>query len=96
VGNEADGLWPRCQIRPYGDTISARDNTQLNVIRLDPNTGTTTIEAVLPPLPQLAAETGMRPDTTALFNDAFEAHRRVEEWSSRATRQQRRRQPGSR
>ena len=56
VGDEQDGLWLTTPDPPLGATPSPTDNQHLDVVRFDPNTGKPTVEAALPPLDQLAAE----------------------------------------
>ena len=56
VGDEQDGLWLTTPGPPIGATPSLTDDQHLDVVRLDPNTGQPTVEAALPPLDQIAAE----------------------------------------
>ncbi|HEY5202469.1 MAG TPA: hypothetical protein VIJ31_16335 [Acidothermaceae bacterium] len=56
VGDEHDGLWLTTPDPPFGDFLSPADNQHLDVVKLDADTGKPTVEAVLPPLDQLAAE----------------------------------------
>jgi hypothetical protein len=56
VGNEQDGLWLTTPDPPFGDYPSPTDNQHLDVVRLNADTGKPTVEAVLPPLDQLDAE----------------------------------------
>ena len=56
VGDEQDGLWLTTPDPPLGDRPAPTDNQHLDVVKLDPNTGKPTVEAVLPPLAQLDAE----------------------------------------
>jgi hypothetical protein len=67
VGNEQDGLWLTTPDPPFGATAAPTDNQHLDVVRLDPRTGKPTVEAQLPPLDQVAAESGTTPDTAAFF-----------------------------
>ena len=50
VGNEQDGLWLTTSDPPIGDYPAPTDNQHLDVVKLDPDTGKPTVEAVLPPL----------------------------------------------
>jgi hypothetical protein len=70
VGGESDGLWAAVPYPPLGDTTSAGANKELDVLRIDPDTGAATVEAKLPPLPELAAQTGASPGSIALFDGA--------------------------
>jgi hypothetical protein len=67
VGNEQDGLWLTTPDPPFGATAAPTDNQHLDVVRLDPNTGKPTVEAALPPVDQLIAESGTTPETAAFF-----------------------------
>jgi hypothetical protein len=67
VGGEQDGLWLTTPDPPIGDTPAPTDNQHLDVVKLDPNTAKPTVEAALPPLDQLAAESGTTPETAAFF-----------------------------
>ena len=67
VGEAQDGLWLTTPDPPIGATPSSSDNQHLDVVRLDPNTGKPTVEAQLPPLDRIAAESGTTPDTAAFF-----------------------------
>lgn len=67
VGSEQDGLWLTTPDPPIGDTPAPTDNQHLDVVKLDPNTGKPTVEAALPPVDQLVAESGTTPETAAFF-----------------------------
>jgi hypothetical protein len=67
VGDEQDGIWLTTPDPPFGATTSPTDNQHLDVLRLDPNTGKPTVEAQLPPLDLVAAESGTTPETSAFF-----------------------------
>jgi hypothetical protein len=71
VGNEQDGLWLTTPDPPFGDTTSPTENQHLDVVRLDPDTGKPTVEAQLPPLDQVAAESGTTPETAAFFAGSY-------------------------
>jgi len=71
VGDEADGLWTAVPYPAFGATPSLTDNHQLNVVRLDPDTGKQTVEAILPALPQLTAEQGLVDGSMAIFGGNF-------------------------
>jgi hypothetical protein len=67
VGDEQDGLWLTTPDPPIGATPSPQDNQHLDVVRLDANTGKRTVEAALPPLDQLAAESQTASGQAAFF-----------------------------
>ena len=67
VGNEQDGLWLTTSDPPIGDYPSPTDNQHLDVVKLDPNTGKPTVEAQLPPLDTLDAESQTALGQAALF-----------------------------
>jgi hypothetical protein len=71
VGDEQDGIWLTTPDPPLGTTASPTDNQHFDVVRLDPNTGKPTVEAQLPPLDQLAAESGTPPETAAFFGGNY-------------------------
>jgi hypothetical protein len=71
VGDEQDGLWLTTPDPPFGDTGSPTDNQHLDVVKLDPNTGKPTVEAALPPLDQLAAESQTVAGQAAIFGGNY-------------------------
>jgi hypothetical protein len=71
VGDEQGGLWLTTPDPPFGATESPTDNQHLDVVRLDPNSGKPTVEAQLPPLDPVAAESGTTPETAALFSGHY-------------------------
>jgi hypothetical protein len=71
VGSEQDGLWLTTPDPAFGATASPTDNQHLDVVRLDPDTGKPTVEAQLPPLDIVAAESGTTPDTAAVFSGKY-------------------------
>ena len=56
VGDEQDGLWLTTSDPPLGDYPSPTENQHLDVVKLDADTGKPTVEAALPPLDKLDAE----------------------------------------
>lgn len=56
VGNEHAGLWVTTSDPPLGDYPSPTENQHLDVVKLDADTGKPTVEAALPPLDKLDAE----------------------------------------
>jgi hypothetical protein len=71
IGSEQDGIWLTTPDPPFGATAEPTDNQHLDIVRLDPDTGKPTIEAQLPPLDQLAAESGTTPETAAFFSGSY-------------------------
>jgi hypothetical protein len=71
VGGEKDGLWTAVPYPPFASTGSPNDNHQLYVIRLDPDTGAQTVEAVLPPSPEVTAQFGIAVGAAAFSDGAF-------------------------
>jgi hypothetical protein len=71
VGDEHDSLWLTTPDPPFGDTPAPTDNQHLDVVRLDPSTGKPTVEAVLPPLDQLAAESQTGAEQAAFFAGSY-------------------------
>ncbi len=67
VGNEQAGIWLTTPDPPFGATASPTANQHLDVVRLDPDTGKPIVEAQLPPLDLVAAESGTAPETAAFF-----------------------------
>ena len=51
-------------------TIRPRENGP-DVVRLDPDTGKQTVEAILPALPQLTAEQGLADGSAAFFDGSY-------------------------
>jgi hypothetical protein len=56
VGNAQDGLWLTTPDPPFGASEAPTDNQHLDVVKLDADTGKPTVEAALPPLDTLDAE----------------------------------------
>ena len=71
VGSDQDGLWLTTPDPPFGATTSPTDNQHLDVVRLDPDTGRPTVEAQLPPLDPIAAESGTTPETAAFLAGSY-------------------------
>ena len=71
VGDEQDGLWLTTSDPPIGDYPAPTDNQHLDVVKLDPNTGKPTVEAVLPPLDQLDAESQTAPEQAAFSQGSY-------------------------
>ncbi len=71
VGNAQEGLWLTTPDPPFGASTAPTDNQHFDVVRLDPNTGKPTVEAQLPPLDQLAAESGTTPGTAVIFAGSY-------------------------
>jgi hypothetical protein len=67
VGSEKDGLWAAVPYPAFGATLSPDANKELDVLRIDPDTGQAIVEAQLPALPQLAAQTGASPGSIAFY-----------------------------
>jgi hypothetical protein len=71
VGDEQDSLWLTTPDPPFGDTPKPTDNQHLDVVKLDPDTGKPTVEATLPPLDQLAAESQTGAGQAAFFDGSY-------------------------
>ena len=71
VGNEHDGLWLTTSDPPIGDYPSPTDNKHLDVVTLDADTGKPTVEAQLPPLATLDAQSQTAQGQAALFADRY-------------------------
>jgi hypothetical protein len=71
VGDEHDGLWLTTSDPPIGDYPAPTDNQHLDVVELDSNTGKPTVEAVLPPLDQLAADSQTAAGQAAFFAGSY-------------------------
>ena len=71
VGGQDDGLWTALPYPSVVNGVRAGTNTELDVIRIDPDTGERTVEAVLPPLDQLSAEQGIRVGSAAYHDGAY-------------------------
>jgi hypothetical protein len=71
VGDEQDGLWVTTSDPPIGDYLSPTDNQHLDVVKLDADTGKPTVEAVLPPLDELEAESQTAPGQAAFSQGSY-------------------------
>ncbi|HZV26788.1 MAG TPA: hypothetical protein VFG00_10900 [Acidothermaceae bacterium] len=71
VGNEQDGLWLTTSDPPIGAYPSPTDNQHLDVVRLDADNGKPTVEAALPPLHTLDAQSQTASGQAALFADRY-------------------------
>jgi len=71
VGDEQVGLWLTTSDPPIGDYLAPTDNQHLDVVKLDPNTAKPTVEAVLPPLDQLDAESQTAAGQAAFFGGSY-------------------------
>jgi hypothetical protein len=71
VGNEQNGLWLTTPAPPIGATPSPTDNQHLDVVKLDADTGKPTVEAALPPLDQLDAESQTATGQAAFFAGSY-------------------------
>jgi len=71
VGDEQDGLWLTTPSPPFGEFPSPADNQHLDVVKLDASTGKPTVEAVLPPLDQLDAETQTASGEAAISQGSY-------------------------
>jgi hypothetical protein len=71
VGDEQNGVWVTTPDPPFGDTPAPTDNQHLDVVRLNADTGRPTVEAVLPPLDQLAAESQTAVGQAAFFAGSY-------------------------
>jgi len=71
VGDEQDGLWLTTSDPPIGDYPKPTDNEHLDVVRLDPDTGKPTVEAVLLPLDLLPADSQTAAGQAALSDGNY-------------------------
>jgi hypothetical protein len=71
VGGEADGLWTAIPNPPLSAPPTSSENKQLDVVRIDPDTGSRSVQATLPALPLLNAEAGTTPGQAAYFDGSF-------------------------